>query len=1622
MKKRLLMQGALCSMLMSIAAGEAQAAQTLRVQVDQKGDFLLIGNTLGYECLAGTPAPIVGTLGACGSNTGDTAPDIFWRSEEPAAGQAAANNMITVAQARSTSLLTIPPMATVTHAFLYWGANIAGGDPTATLDRPGGFTQDLTAMTTYTSANNSYQSVADITAIVQAQGSGTYRVSGVDGANLVNLNSSSNFMGWWMVVFYQLGTEPPRNLALFDGLDQVSNGNPQNLTLTGFLVPPVFANAKLGVVSFEGDNTLTGDSFSFGPAPALSDGVNAANNFFNGSRSFLGVPVSNVGDLPQLTGGPQSLSGIDIDVVDVTSKLMGGQTSVPIAATSTNETYYLGGFVTSIPTFKPDFSTSQKSAVDINGGSLLPGDLVEYTVVVTNTGNDTSINTVLTDPLPVGVTYAPGTTSISAGPNMGTKTDAAADDQCEYTMATKTVLCRLGTGANGAMGGQMLVGDSSTVKFRVTIDATASGTIFNQATITAGGLLGAPAEGTPTDGNGVTNGEPPTPIVVDKCETDVQCMMPTPYCNVAPTPNACVACLLDMQCGAATPTCDLVTNTCTCVPSGAEVCDGKDNDCDGIVDNNCTDTDGDGIPDIVEQQAGTDPNDADSDDDGVLDGAEINWSEDSDGDGLINALDSDSDNDGLFDGTEMGLNCANPATDPNAKQCIPDADMGTTKTNPLDPDTDNGGIPDGSEDFNKNGQIDSGEGNPNNPADDSTLVDTDGDGLTDGFETQIGSNPMDADTDDDGVPDGQEPNPAADSDGDGLINVLDSDSDNDGLFDGTEMGFDCSNPATNPAQNSCIADADMGATKTSPIDPDTDDGGVTDGSEDFNKNGQIDPGEGNPNNPVDDSMFVDSDGDGLTDAFETQIGSNPNDADSDDDGVIDGQEANPAEDSDGDGNINVLDADSDNDGLFDGTELGLDCSNPATDPSKNSCIPDADKGATKTSPLDPDTDNGGIPDGSEDINRNGQIDPGEGNPNNPADDSSQMDSDGDGLSDGFETQIGSDPMDADSDDDGVPDGQEPNPAADSDGDGLINVLDADSDNDGLFDGTEMGFDCSNPATDNTKKRCVPDADMGGTTTSPIDPDTDNGGISDGSEDANKNGRIDAGEGNPNNPADDSTITDTDGDGLSDAFETQIGSNPNDVDSDDDGVPDGQEANPAEDTDGDGLVNVLDPDSDNDGLFDGTELGLDCSNPATNPAANNCIADADKGVTTTSPLDPDTDNGGIPDGVEDTNHNGTIDSGEGNPNDPADDVGVTDSDGDGLTDVIENQIGSDPNDADSDDDGVVDGQEVSPSVDSDGDGLINVLDSDSDNDGLADGTEMGFGCSNPDTDASKNRCIPDGDLGTTKTDPLDPDTDNGGISDGSEDFNKNGTVEPGEGDPNNPADDSTIVDTDGDGLSDAFETQIGSDPNDADSDDDGVPDGKEANPAEDTDGDGKINVLDADSDNDGLFDGTELGLDCSSPATNPATNTCIPDADKGATTTSPLNPDTDGGGVPDGIEDGNHNGTIDLGEGNPNDPIDDIACMTDAECGNATSGRICDATAKVCVPGCRGMNGNGCPAESTCSSKNEAAGTCSAAIDDGIVFTGGCVCTTSSNSTNDSPVGFGLAIAAACAAVIRRRKS
>ncbi|MGB0847294.1 MAG: DUF6923 family protein, partial [Thiolinea sp.] len=332
-------------------------------------------------------------------------------------------------------------------------------------------------------------------------------------------------------------------------------------------------------------------------------------------------------------------------------------------------------------------------------------------------------------------------------------------------------------------------------------------------------------------------------------------------------------------------------------------------------------------------------------------------------------------------------------------------------------------------------------------------------------------------------------------------------------------------------------------------------------------------------------------------------------------------------------------------------------------------------------------------------------------------DPEDADSDGDGLSDGMEAggvdndpattadNINTDPLDSDSDDDGLSDGEEVagvngNPATGT------NPNEADTDGDGVQDGTELGI--TGPLSDGNSEGSSPVAYAGtnpaiqvvdadpATTTDPLKADTDDGGICDGpntvtgvcdaGEDINTNGRVDEGETNPNNQADE---IDTDSDGLTDAEEADLGTDPALADTDDDGLNDGEEAGGA---DGDASTtadntNPLNPDTDGDGIYDGPEVGGNVNNPT------------------------DTDTDGIPD-VLDTDDDGdgiltqfeTPDlNGDG---DPAD---AQDTDSDNTPDYLDTD---DDNDGkltrDEGPDANADG-DPADAADMDGDGLPNYLD-------------------------------------------------------------------------------------------------------------------------------------------------------------------------------------------------------------------------------------------------------------------------------------------------------------------------
>ena len=405
-------------------------------------------------------------------------------------------------------------------------------------------------------------------------------------------------------------------------------------------------------------------------------------------------------------------------------------------------------------------------------------------------------------------------------------------------------------------------------------------------------------------------------------------------------------------------------------------------------------------------------------------------------------------------------------------------------------------------------------------------------------------------------------------------------------------------------------------------------------------------------------------------------------------------------------------------------------------------------------------------------------------------DVTEIDTDGDGLTDEEEKITKTDSLLKDTDGDGISDSEEVgtdiNNPHDTDNDGVIDALDLDDDNDGLSTLIEERIG-----------------------TSPLHSDTDEDGISDLDEvgkDTNK--PIDTDEDGNINALD----TDDDDDGINTATEILLGTNFLLADTDGDGLSDAQEIGELMDKpidkDGDGTIDALDTDDDSDkdgdGLTDIVEAQLN-TDPNKVDTDGDGISDFEEvGSDPHSPLDKDLD--------------GTIDA--------LDTVDDSDSDNDGLSDSQEAKLASNPHKIDSDGDGINDNEEIGNNIDdpldSDADGILNIIDTDDDNDSLSTKYETTIG-----------------------TNPLSSDTDNDGINDAKElenssneviqDTDKDGKIDP------------IDTDDDGDSILTTQELKLGTNPLKADSDDDGINDdieiGENINKPLDTDKDGIIDALD-----------------------------------------------------------------------------------------------------------------------------------------------------------------------------------
>lgn len=471
--------GLLAAAFSAMPAAAIPTAFTSRYSTNDTGDVFIFANTL-RSCVAGSnPCDASLAGGAFHNQSSGTMVTV----DADAAALGTTNS--------SQAVVTVPAGATVLFAGLYWGST----DSTTPANRnrvkllaPGDASyRSLTGTLIDSSGNTAasmYTSFLDITSIVAGASSGTYSVGDIQ-LGPTGLNDAA---GWSIVLVVKDPNEPLRNLSVFDGLNLVNAGNPTvTIPVSGFQTPlagPV--RTRLGFVVLEGDRGIAGDTAYLDVQDAahqITDALHPTTDLFNSTISRLGTRIN--AKTPDLV----NQLGWDAAIIDASGKLTNNQTSTNIILRSTGDAYYPTAVTFATELYAPRFDLPgggvTKSAVDVNGGTLQPGDEIEYTMSFTNSGQDDAVNVVINDSIPSYTTYKPNSLVVVTGANAGPKSDAANADQAEFLTSPNRVVFRIGTGAGGfgGSGGTIVAnGGTSSVRFSTIVDAVvANGSIVSNS-------------------------------------------------------------------------------------------------------------------------------------------------------------------------------------------------------------------------------------------------------------------------------------------------------------------------------------------------------------------------------------------------------------------------------------------------------------------------------------------------------------------------------------------------------------------------------------------------------------------------------------------------------------------------------------------------------------------------------------------------------------------------------------------------------------------------------------------------------------------------------------------------------------------------------------------------------------------------------------------------------------------------------------------------------------------------------------------------------------------------------------------------------------------------------------
>jgi len=391
--------------------------------------------------------------------------------------------------------LTLPPTATVVRALVYVSATAENTSWQSSLSpSPIAFGSGSAGSVSYTTVTpdsfetfvvslyGGYQGVYDVTS--QVTGDGTYWVADPVVPDLALYRGQ--IVNWVLLVVYQAPGEPPRRLQVYRGGATYCGGSAAmpTVTLSGFVTPstpPI--DARLSVWISDGARGATS-----GGTPDETITVGGAPNYLENAVNPLAVDappytkrdignstVSRVDSTP-FGQHPSTYNlvteTLDIDTFDASAFFSPGDTSKDVQLRCMSDGLFYHGLVVAFDVRAPDVALV-KAATDLDGAPLLLGDAVTYTITATNglVLGEPAVDLIVTDPVPAGMAYTPGTLEVSGdGVTWTPLSDAVDADDGHVTGALVT-----------AYAGDLAPGDSFYVRFDVTV-GVAPDTFVNTAT------------------------------------------------------------------------------------------------------------------------------------------------------------------------------------------------------------------------------------------------------------------------------------------------------------------------------------------------------------------------------------------------------------------------------------------------------------------------------------------------------------------------------------------------------------------------------------------------------------------------------------------------------------------------------------------------------------------------------------------------------------------------------------------------------------------------------------------------------------------------------------------------------------------------------------------------------------------------------------------------------------------------------------------------------------------------------------------------------------------------------------------------------------------------------------